>query len=94
MPWSFPYPASFDHKFAVRIASEGIASESIASGRPHPLSGSQWLSRSQEKWLPHQDSNLKCLDQNQMCCQLHHGVTGEREVYQRIPACRGCGGET
>jgi hypothetical protein len=28
-------------------------------------------------WLPRQDLNLKCLDQNQMCCQLHHGVTAE-----------------
>lgn len=31
------------------------------------------------EWLPRQDSNLKCLDQNQMCCQLHHGVTEARE---------------
>ena len=23
--------------------------------------------------LPHQDSNLECLNQNQKCCRLHHG---------------------
>ena len=24
--------------------------------------------------LPRKDSNLEWLDQNQLCCQLHHGV--------------------
>ncbi len=31
--------------------------------------------------LPRQDSNLKCLNQNQECCRLHHGGTArERAV--------------
>lgn len=40
--------------------------------------------RTARKWLPGEDSNLECLDQNQMCCRLHHRVAGDsREIAGR-----------
>ena len=30
------------------------------------------------EWQPRQDSNLEILNQNQVCCQLHHGAVALR----------------
>ena len=58
-----------------------------------PLNERRRLSApSRREWLPRQDSNLERLDQNQLCCQLHHGVAqtpapeglGPPEQAQRI----------
>ena len=46
----------------------------------------RWWALALEVKLPRKDSNLEWLDQNQLCCQLHHGVV-MRECYQLVASC-------
>ena len=48
-------------------------------GNIHPYNPRNELSLNElEEWQPRQDSNLEILNQNQVCCQLHHGAVALR----------------
>src|SRR6185369_17534456 len=39
---------------------------------PNPLTPDALRASAHRQWLGYQDSNLEWLNQNQLCCQLHH----------------------